>query len=224
MARTPFLTAEWRKLAMANYEVDPSVLQSFVPDKTEIDLWKGKCFVSLVAFMFINTRVKGVKIPFHVNFEEVNLRFYVRQGDKHGVVFIKEIVGKPAVSFVANTLYKENYETLSVSHSWIATPTTMNVEYRWKKGDWNVFRVSAEKTPVPIAEGSFEDFITNKSWGFTKTREYGVEHPSWEICPMTSYRLDVDFGATYGERFAFLTKQKPHSVMLVEGSPITVFD
>ena len=97
----PFLTSEWRKLAMANYIVDPSVLEPYVPNKTRIDFFKSQCSVSLVAFMFIDTRVKGIKIPFHVNFEEVNLRFYVKQDDKHGVVFIKEIVGKPAVSFIA---------------------------------------------------------------------------------------------------------------------------
>src|SRR6187402_256733 len=125
-AVTPFLAAEWRKLAMANYLVDPSLLLPFVPNKTELDLWNGKCYVSLVGFMFINTRIKGIKVPFHVNFEEINLRFYVKQGNRHGVVFIKEIVGKSAVSFIANTIYKENYETLPVSHSWIATPATMN--------------------------------------------------------------------------------------------------
>jgi uncharacterized protein len=219
---SPFLTAEWRKLVMANYIVEPSLLQPFVPNKTEIDLWNGKCYVSLVGFMFINTRIKGVKIPFHVNFEEINLRFYVKQGDRRGVVFIKEIVGKSAVSFIANTIYKENYETLPVSHSWIVTPSTMNVEYRWKKNDWNVFRVSTEKKPVRIAEGSEEDFITNKYWGFTKTREYEVQHAHWDMYPVRSFRLDVDFGSVYGERFGFLSKEKPHSVILAEGSSIAV--
>lgn len=219
---SPFLTAEWRKLAMANYIVDPSLLQPYLPNNTEIDLWNGKCFVSLVGFMFMNTRIKGIKVPFHINFEEVNLRFYVRQGERHGVVFIKEIVGKPAVTLIANTIYKENYETLPISHSWIATPSTMNVEYRWKKSDWNVFRVSTDKNPIRIPNGSEEDFITNKYWGFTKTREYEVQHAHWDMYPVTSYRLDVDFGSVYGEPFSFLSKQKPHSVILAEGSSIAV--
>lgn len=221
---TPFLTAEWRKLAMANYVVEPSLLQPYLPAGTEIDTHNGKCFVSLVAFMFINTRIKGIKIPFHVDFEEVNLRFYVRKGEKRGVVFIKEIVGKSAVSFIANTLYKENYETLPVSHSWIATPAIMNVEYRWKKKDWNVFRVSTEKSPVRIPQGSEEDFITNKYWGFTKFREYEVQHSHWDMYTVRSFRLDVDFGDTYGQNFAFLSKQKPYSVILAEGSAIAVLD
>lgn len=225
---SPFLTAEWRKLAMANYVVDPAMLQSHVPPKTELDLWKGQCYVSLVAFMFINTRVKGVKIPFHVDFEEINLRFYVKQGDKRGVVFIKEIVSKPVVSFIANKIYKENYETMPISHSWIATPATMNVEYRWKKADWNVIRVSTEKTPVAISPGSEEDFITNNYWGYTchgqDCREYEVQHAPWEIYPVRSFRLDVDYGNLYGDRFAALSKQRPISVFLVEGSSIAVLN
>jgi len=111
-----FLEAEWRKLIMANYEIDPSILKSYLPNKTELDLFNGVCYVSLIGFLFSNTRMLGVKVPLHINFEEVNLRFYVRYNDagvwKRGTVFIKEIVSKPAITFVANTLYKEKYETM----------------------------------------------------------------------------------------------------------------
>lgn len=219
---TPFLTAEWRKLAMANYIVEPSLLHPYLPPGCEVDIHDGKCFASLVGFMFMNTRVKGIKIPFHINFEEINLRFYARKGDKHGVVFIKEIVGLPAVSFVANNVYNERYETLPVSHSWLPTASVLNVEYRWKKKDWNVFRVSTEKEPVTIEHGSEEDFITNKFWGFTQTREYEVSHAHWQSYPMRSFKIDVDFGNLYGDQFAFLANQKPHSVLLVEGSAISI--
>ncbi|MEI9917170.1 MAG: DUF2071 domain-containing protein [Bacteroidota bacterium] len=151
---TPFLTAEWRKLAMANYVVDPSLLSPYLPPHTELDLWNNRCYVSLVGFMFLNTRIKGIKVPFHVNFEEINLRFYVKYNGKRGVVFIKEIVSKPIVSVIANLIYKENYETLQTDHSWITTPGVLNVQYRWKKDDWNVFGVSSEKTPMTILDGS----------------------------------------------------------------------
>jgi len=223
----PFLTAEWRKLAMAIFAVDPSLLQPYLPPRTEIELWNGKCYVSLVGFMFLNTRVKGIKMPFHVNFEEVNLRFYVRHQEKRGVVFLKEIVSKPALTFAANTLYKQKYETMPTGHSWIATPGALNVEYRWKKTDWNVFRVSSEKTPVPVVAGTEEEFITVQHWGYSKggddqTFEYKVDHPKWEVYPVRSYRLEVDFGAVYGADFAFLSKEKPVSVFLAEGSPIAV--
>jgi uncharacterized protein YqjF (DUF2071 family) len=219
---TPFLTSEWRKLAMANYVIDPSLLSSWIPSKTEIDLFNGKCFISLIGFLFLDTRIMGMKIPFHVNFEEINLRFYVRHGERRGVVFIKEITSKRMVTLMANTIYKENYETLPTSHSIIASPGTLNVQYRWKKADWNVFQVSSEKTPVAIAAGSEEEFITEHYWGFKDDKEYRVEHPRWEVYPVRSYRVDVDFANVYGEAFGFLSKQKPASVFLTEGSKVSV--
>jgi uncharacterized protein YqjF (DUF2071 family) len=226
---TPFLTAEWRKLAMANYVVDPSLLTPFIPPKTELDLWNNRCYVSLVGFMFLNTRVKGIKVPFHVNFEEINLRFYVKHNGKRGVVFIKEIVSKPIVSLMARVLYKENYETLRTDHSWIASPGVLNVQYRWRKDDWNVFGVSSEKTPMTILQGSEEEFITEQSWGYTKvddksSKEYHVEHPRWEVYPVRSYRIDVDFGKIYGEAFSCLDGVKPSSIFLAEGSRISVLN
>jgi len=230
MANT-FLQAEWKKLVMANYSVDLNRLKKHLPYKTEIDLWNGACYVSLVGFLFQNTRVKGLKIPFHINFEEVNLRFYVRYNDngdwKRGVVFIKEIVPKPALTFVANTVYKEKYETMPMSHSWTTSPDTLTAEYKWKKKRWNSLMISAGKIPIPIGIGSEEEFITEHYWGYTKitdskTSEYRVEHPRWDVYPMQNYLIDVDFEDIYGHDFSFLKAEMPKSVFLAEGSLIKV--
>lgn len=231
--RKIFLQAEWRKLAMANYAIDSNLLRPWLPHKTEIDFWNNTCYVSLIGFMFQNTQVKGFRIPFHVNFEEVNLRFYVRYNDqgewKRGVVFIKEIVPKPALAFVANTIYNENYETMPMRHSWAASHDSLAVEYQWKKKNWNSFKVVTEKTSVPIQPGSEEEFITEHYWGYTKisdtiTSEYGVEHPRWEVYPAKEYFIDVNFGDLYGEAFSFLDREVPKSVFLAEGSAINVRD
>src|SRR6186713_814201 len=129
-----FLKAEWRKLIMANYDIDPELLQPYLPSGTEPDLWNGHCYVSLVGFMFLNTRIKGFRVPLHVNFEEVNLRFYVKYqdpavGPKRGVVFIKEIVPRAALTFVANTVYGEHYQTLPMRHTWQNLEDSLKVEY-----------------------------------------------------------------------------------------------
>jgi uncharacterized protein YqjF (DUF2071 family) len=216
---------------MANYAVDPALLLPWLPPKTELDLWNGKCYVSLVGFMFLDNRVMGMKIPFHINFEEINLRFYVKHtgsnGTKRGVVFIREIVPRAAISIIANLFYRENYITLPTHHSWITSPGALNVEYKWKKKDWNVLRISTEKKPRPVEAGSEEEFITEHYWGYTKagkgsSYEYEVEHPKWEVYPTRSFSINVDFGDTYGSSFAFLSKEKPASVFLFEGSKITV--
>lgn len=230
MANT-FLQAEWRKLAMANYAIDAALLKPYLPDKTELELWNTMCYVSLVGFMFLDTRVKGFKIPFHSDFEEVNLRFYVRYNDhgewKRGVVFIKEIVPKPALTFVANTIYGEHYETMPMRHSWKIDSDTLSVEYQWKKKQWNSIVVQTGTQPNAIVEGSEEEFITEHYWGYTRinkaqTSEYGVEHPRWEVYKTKDYSIDVDFGSIYGEDFKFLNSETPKSVFLAEGSAIHV--
>lgn len=227
-----FLKAEWRRLAMANYAVDPELLKAWLPKHTELDTWNENCYVSLVGFLFVNVRLRGIKIPFHVNFEEVNLRFYVKYNDngewKRGVVFIKEIVPRRALSIVANTLYGEPYETLPMSHSFQLSGDALSVAYSWKKkGRWNSFEVLTEIKTVEMAVGSEAEFITEHFWGYTKRRrgftsEYGVEHPRWQLYPLRSYRIDVDFEGTYGPEFACLQDLEPVSVFLTEGSEIKV--
>ncbi|WP_294823317.1 DUF2071 domain-containing protein [uncultured Flavobacterium sp.] len=226
-----FLDAQWRKLIMVNYAVEPEVLKKYLPFETELDLWNGTCYVSLVGFMFVNTKMLGMRIPLHVNFEEVNLRFYVKYKDteqyKRGVVFLKEIVPRAAITFVANLLYNENYETLKTRHSWTETNDTRTVEYGWRKGQWHSVKVIADNKAVDIAPGSEEEFITEHFWGYTKinsvaTSEYEVVHPRWQIYPVRDYKVDVDFRKVYGSDFAFLQDLTPVSVYLAEGSEILV--
>lgn len=226
-----FLTAEWRKLALAQYAVDKEILLKYLPPNTELDSWQGKYYVSLVGFMFVDVKLLGFNIPFHDTFEEVNLRFYVRfkakDGWKRGVVFIKEIVPKPAITFVANTLYKENYQTLPMKHIWIEQEHQLEVEYLWKNEHWNKFAVTADSIAKDIEPESEEEFITEHYWGYTKinsqkTSEYGVEHPRWQVYSVKDYAISVDFELNYGNEFAFLSQKKPDSVMLAEGSDIRV--
>jgi uncharacterized protein YqjF (DUF2071 family) len=229
----PFLTAEWKKLVLLNYEANPELLEQYVPFGTELDLWKGKCYVSLVGFMFLNTRVKGFKIPMHVNFEEVNLRFYVKhktdEGEiKRGVVFIKEIVPRPMITMVANTIYKEHYETLAMDHHWEISEDEIKVGYKWYNDNReHSILVSAPNKPFNFEAGSTEEFITQHFWGYTKldersTSEYEVQHPAWKVYPVNRAAINVDFSLTYGEDFLFLNNQQPSSVMLAEGSEISV--
>lgn len=227
-----FLKAEWRKLAIANYAIDKSCLTEFIPAGTELDLWNGQCYVSLVGFMFKNTRLLGIKIPYHINFEEVNLRFYVKRFEKgelkRGVVFIKEIVPKRALTFVANTIYNENYETMPMSHKWVENEDSRVVEYNWtKSGKVNRFQVIASKENCEIISGSDTEFITEHYWGYAKvntmkSNEYEVTHPKWNVYKVKDYKIDVDFAKVYGGKFDFLNSLKPNSVMLAEGSEIAV--
>jgi uncharacterized protein len=227
-----FLTAEWNNLIMANYIIDPAILKNYVPPKTELDLYQGNCYVSLIGFMFENTRLLGVKIPFHVNFEEVNLRFYVRYNDngerKRGTVFIKEIVPKPAISFVANNLYREKYCTMPMKHFYTAGSDAIQLGYHWKyKSKWNKLEATAAPTLSNMQPGSAEEFIAEHYYGYSKynaatTFEYNVQHPAWQIHKVNSYLIDCDFTALYGKDFSFLQKLTPASVFVAKGSAIAI--
>lgn len=224
-----FLTAKWHDLIMANYEVAPELLEKRLPKGVSLDFYDGKCFVSLVGFMFLDTRVLGIPVPFHVNFEEVNLRFYVKRETeaetKRGVVFVKEIVPRLAIAKVADLVYGEPYERWKMSH----TRTEQEVGYTWEKnGHKNSILVETGKNLGVPAENSNGEFIIEHYWGYTKrgehrTDEYKVEHPKWELFEVNYAEIDVDFGAVYGEEFDFLSNRQPASVFMAKGSEVAVY-
>lgn len=228
-----FLSAAWRKLIMANYVVPQNLLLPSLPAGTGFDLYDNCCYVSLIGFLFADVRLKGWKVPFHTNFEEVNLRFYVKHTDvagvsHRGVVFLQELVPRFAVSFLANTLYGESYVTRATRHEWELGAETLEVRYEWLwNGVWRRMEAVAPATAEPIAEGSIEEFITEHYWGYTRrsaarTSGYEVAHPRWEVYPVRHFVTDIDFRAQYGAEFAMLQGKEPESVLLAEGSGVTV--
>lgn len=227
-----FLTAEWRNLIMANYVVDPKILLPHLPNKTELDTFNGNTYVSLVGFLFAQTKLASIKIPFHVNFEEVNLRFYVRYKDngvwKRGVTFIKEIVPRHAITFVANTFYNEKYCTMKMRNFIEQTANETKLGYHWRyQNQWNKIEATIGNTATAMQEGSEEEFIAEHYWGYSRhsklvTCEYGVEHPRWNVYPVKSYKIDCAFDKLYGEHFNILYQLQPTSVFVAQGSAITV--
>ncbi len=224
-----FLTARWQDLIMANYAIDPSLLAPLVPRGTELDFHDGKCFVSLVGFMFRDTRVLDFIIPFHVNFEEVNLRFYIKRTmdgeERRAVRFIKEIVPRFAIATVARVLYGEPYECWSMEH--VRTDTTVGYSW-WNRDSRNNIEVEIDESQGVPPASSHGAFIIEHYWGYTargrgRVDEYKVEHPKWELFSVKNERIDVDFGAVYGQEFAFLANERPHSVLLAKGSEVSVY-
>ncbi len=229
-----FLSAQWQYLAMLNYEVDPAILKIHLPPYTEIDFFNGKALVSIVGFLFNNTKVLGVPWPLHTNFEEVNLRYYIKHFDAHqwkrGVGFVSEIVPQPIISSIANVLYNEHYSTAKMNHLVTETSDSIKVAYQWKKRNqsWNEIAVEAGNTLQDIAVGSEEEFILEHYFGYnqlnpTTTIEYAVEHPRWQVYTVQNFHLNCDVAALYGKEFIpFITNVAPHSVYLAKGSPVIV--
>jgi uncharacterized protein YqjF (DUF2071 family) len=237
-----FLTGAWRWLVMLNFEIDPAILAPRVPRGTQLDFHDGKCFVSLVGFLFRDTRVLGISIPWHGDFEEVNLRFYVRHevaGEvRRGVVFIREIVPRTAIAIVAQWAYNEPYIALPMRHSLklpggspptaeqLATPTGITYQWLWRR-KWNELHFEPEGEGALPSPGSHAEFITEHYFGYTAQRngatvEYRVEHPTWRQWQSKNASFNVDVSSLYGEQFAPFVQGKPFSAFMADGSPIIV--
>ncbi len=229
-----FLSARWEYLAMFNYEVAAAILKPHLPPYTELDLYNGKAIVSVVGFMFNNTSVLGIKWPGFVNFEEVNLRYYIKYFDgnewKRGVGFISEIVPQFLVSGIANLFYNEHYSTAKMNHDISHNDKKLEVTYNWKKKnqDWNSMWVKATPLLEDIIQGSEEEFIFEHYYGYNKlnettTIEYSLAHPRWQVYPVTDYKLEYDVERLYGKSFVpFIQTIRPISVFLAEGSDVKV--
>jgi len=229
-----FLQARWEYLVMFNYEVDPMILKPHLPPGTEIDYFDGKALVSVVGFLFNDIRVWGTRWPWHVNFEEVNLRYYVKRFDgvhwKRGVGFVSEIVPRVLVAAIANMFYNEHYSTAKMNHRVEKSGDNLYIEYSWKKRKQVPNSLSVKATPAlqDILPGSEAEFIFEHYYGYNKldqstSIEYEVSHPRWQIFPVTSYSITCDIGNLYGQEFVpFIINQQPHSVLLARGSSVTV--
>jgi len=224
-----FLTAKWQYLVMINYEIDPAVLKPFIPAGTQLDLWEGKALISLVGFMFRDAKAWGFAFPFHRNFEEVNLRFYIKSEERRGVAFIKEIVPRRGIAHLANFLYNENYVALPMQHLIEQSPTQISAEYRWKfHENWQKIGVGCHGMPMLPLPGSEAEFITEHYWGYSilksgETFEYQVQHVPWRIWEADHFEVSADTKSFYGAQFAPFLEKPPVSAFLAEGSDVTVF-
>lgn len=227
----PFLTAQWRNLVMLSFPVDPAALIERVPSGTTLDSWHGKTFLSLVGFQFLDTKVLGAPVPFHQDFEEVNLRFYVRRatdtGVSKGVVFLCEIVPRPIVGSIARLLYREPYVVVPMRSKVSAAPPP-DAEYQWQMGGrWSALAARAGENGAPALPGSLEEFLTERHWGYNgesgkDTLEYRVDHPQWRIWRARDVRCDVNVEALCGTDLARQVRT-PASALVAEGSAVTIY-
>jgi hypothetical protein len=224
-----FLTAEWKKLLFFNYAIDPALLAAHVPVGTELDTWEGGTFVSLIGFEFNSTRVWGMAVPLHRSFEEVNLRFYVRRGERRGVVFLRELVPRLAVVAVARGIFGENYLRTPMMHTVRGRDDGIEAEYAWGRADARCsMRMTALGEAALPGDGSLEQFITEHYWGYATQRngsalEYEVQHPQWTVRRGESAEFRGDAARFYGPAFAETLARPPDSAYFAEGSAVTVF-
>jgi uncharacterized protein len=221
---------------MLNYAVNPELLGALVPKGTTLDLWDGRALMSIVGFRFLRTRVLGVPVPFHRDFDEVNVRFYVRRsmpdGEiRRGVVFIRELVPRAAIAVVARIAYNEPYRTRSMSSVVPAIPVGApgRIMYGWRTGlrseHVSAAALGTPRFPEPNSEG---DFVTGHYWGYTRQRdgstlEYEVQHAPWRVWEAAEPTLAVQSPSVFGPELDSVLGERPRSALIAEGSAVTVF-
>jgi uncharacterized protein YqjF (DUF2071 family) len=223
----PFLTAAWRNVLGVTYAADEALLEPHLPRGAEIDRLDGSPRVSLVAFVFRGTRVRGVPIPLHVNFPEINLRFYVRLRGERAVVFIREFVSRPAISIVARLAYNEPYRTIRMREQALQRDGLLGVRHRFGSGLRNELEAWADPVATVPRQDSAEYWLTHHDAGVGRTRDgrarsYAVAHPVWGLHPVRDLRVAVDFEALYGPEWGFLCGAEPSHVTLAAGSRVSI--
>jgi uncharacterized protein YqjF (DUF2071 family) len=219
---------------MLNYEVEPGLLNRYVPPGTVLDSFQGRTYLSLVGFRFCHTKLLGCfPVPFHSNFDEVNLRFYVRRkagcDDRRGVVFIAEVVPMRAIAAIARIVYGENYQHFPMRHRIETEGVSRIAEYQWQLGHhWCGLSAQTLGPPAYPQEGSLEQFITEHYWGYATRRsggclEYHVSHASWQVWANANAGFEGDASPLYGGELANVLQRRPDCAFVADGSPVIVF-
>lgn len=227
-----FLKANWLRLASANYIIDPSILNKHLPKGTILEPHNDKHFVSLVAFRYCETRLLNVRIPYHQVFEEINLRFYVKRKLTSGkwrseVAFTKLYFPKRMLTFVAKSVYKENYETAKMKHFWQDNGKELITAYGLKKKHWHNIEIRSSIVTQSVDTNSDEHFFSKHFWGTSQINHnsattYKIEHPEWKTYKVLDYDISFDFEKVFGSEFKQLNLVEPDSVHLFEGSEVVV--
>jgi uncharacterized protein YqjF (DUF2071 family) len=223
----PFLTADWLHVLGVTYAADAALLEPHLPRGAQIDVLEGSPRVSVVAFRFRHTRLRGVPIPLHVNFPEINLRFYVLLHGRRAVVFIREFVPRPAISIVARVAYNEPYRTVRMREELLARDGLLGVRHRFGRGLRNRLEAWADPVAAAPAEDSPAYWLTHHALGVGQARDgrarsYEVAHPVWALHDVRDLRVDLDFAGLYGPQWAFLADAEPSHVTLAAGSRVSI--
>jgi uncharacterized protein YqjF (DUF2071 family) len=241
MARQrPFLTAEWSKLLLLNFEVPAELVGQLAPLGTEPDLFEGRAYASVVGFLFRKGRLLGLRLPGKATFEEVNLRYYVRHMEagevRRGVVFVQEIAPSRIVATVANWFYNQHYVTMPMRSEHSADGRIISagdeLSYLWRTGRgakqrWNRMAgraVADVRSPVP---GSLEEFVIDHVWAYGTGRdgatlEHRVVRRPWLVAGASGVSWDCDVRATYNSPLAPYLATEPAMAMVADGSAVEV--
>lgn len=229
LRRTPILRADWKRLLIASWAIDPALAAPSLPRGIELARLRGAAHVSVVAFEFKRMRIRGVALPGLGDFPEVNIRTYVSGGGRRGVLFLREFAPHRLVVAGARLLYNEPYRYAAMRSGSRVEDDVIMVERRlqWRGAAIHA-RASALQAWRTPDESSDEHYFKEHAWGFGVDRRgesivYRVRHARWRIATLRDWRIDVDWAGVMGPQWSALAGVAPDSVLLADGSWAEVY-
>ena len=218
-----FMSGEWKDLIMSTYEIDKSIIEPYLPKNTEIDFYKNKALLSMIAFTFSKVKFFGIRVPFHQYFGQINFRFYVKSkidGAK-GVVFVKEFAPKPFIACIANWLYNEPYHYKKIRFKKIIDNNQIKLNYSFRGSKIDI---ESKLQTSQLINNTFEHFVVDRYIAFIKnhigkTFQYKIYHKPWEVYNLKSINIDKTILNLLPKEFKNL---KHISTCYVKGSSIEV--
>ena len=201
---------EWNNALFLDYQVDLNELKKFVPKELEIDLFDGKPWVSIVAFTMEKIRPKNLPhFPPISDFDEINIRTYVRSNNKSGVYFLSIEGGKSLSRKVAKCISQLPYRFSKIDRT--------NKQYHSQNAVFNdrlniEFTIGNELTK----KTELDIWLTERYALFQDTEksinEFEIHHLEWSLNEIKLDHLDIDY-----PRFDKLTKKNPSRVHYSKG-------
>lgn len=201
---------EWNNVIFLHYQVDLTELKKFVPEELEIDLFEGKPWISVVAFTMEKIRPKNLpSFPPISDFDEINIRTYVKSNNKTGVYFLSIEGGKNFSCKVAKRVSELPYRFSEMNRT--------DTKYQSKNTQFNdrleiEFSIGEEQ----IEKNELDKWLTERYALFQDAdksiNEFEIHHPEWPINKIELQRLDIHY-----PRFANLILDKPSKIQYSKG-------
>ncbi|MBW1295694.1 YqjF family protein [Aquimarina litoralis] len=208
---------EWNDAIFLHWEVTLDDLQQFVPKELEIDLFDGKPWVSLVAFTMEKIRPKGLpSFPPISNFDEINIRTYIKSNNKTGVYFLSIEGGKRLSCKIAKGISELPYR-FSKTKRTKGKYESRNSEFQDNLSiEYEIANKKQNKTDLDL-------WLTERYALFQDTEkvinEFEIHHLAWDIKEINIKKLDVDY-----PRFQTLLRNKPNCCHYAEGVKVLAWD
>jgi uncharacterized protein len=159
----------------AHWRVEPSALARLLPPELAVDTFAGEAWLGIAALRVANLRLRGLPpLPGLSSFCEVNVRTYVRLGDRPGIWFFSIALGNAVVVEAMKRLYR-----LPAQRAGIAAPAGTYEQ----DGFSAQYRRVGE--PFRAGAGSLEEFLTERFCFYTADggRLYRAElhHGPWQL-------------------------------------------